>query len=197
MTKLDQQAKDLRIQRQRERLADLEARRFECQMQLDEILEQTGGEVTPAADAIFQKLMEYDERIADKLDGYAYVVKSMEADLDRITERAMVLAERAMVLDGTIKRIKEAAKDYIERNVELDEKGRRRVVGDMHTIWVQGAGGPRPLEIDERLNPEDAHPSFQKKTIEWNTAAIREMLTEGQELTFAKLGDRTTVLRIK
>lgn len=179
------------------KLHELESTRLQVQMELENLLEETQGEVTPEVDRIADRLLQLDMQTADKIDRYAYTVKSLESERDRLSERAMIIHLRAEALDKTVTRLKDRVKEYIERNVPPDEKGRLRVEGELHTVWVQNAGGKLPLEIDPEVSPLDVPPAYQRLETKFEKDAIRAVLDSGGKLSFAKLGERGRVLRIK
>lgn len=172
-------------------LHELEQTRLAFQVRLDDMLEASGGEVTDQVDELANMILTLDEAIGRKLDRYAYIIRCLEGDRDRLTERAYAFDARAHALAKTINRLKETAKDFIERNVPEG-----KVQGEAYTISVQKNGGALPLEIYEGMDPND-YPGHTIVHREWDKGAIRQALEDGYELQFARLGERGTHLRIR
>lgn len=172
-------------------LQALEATRMSVQMQLDDMLAENGGEVTPAVDAIADRLLAVDEAIEQKLDKYAYVIKSMEADAKRLADLEFQVVDKQRKAAWAAARLKARVLEYIERNVPEG-----KVKCELHTLSVQKNGGVLPIEMYEDAKPVPMSP-WCKQVWDWNKDAIRESLEAGEPLPFAKLGERGKHLRIK
>ena len=66
-----------------------------------------------------------------------------------------------------------------------------------YNISVANNGGKKPLILDRDLDLDELPPKLVKTTREADKQAIRQVLATGQELPFARLGDRGKHLRIK
>lgn len=173
-------------------LHELESTRLAVQIRLDDMLEASGGEVTDEVDEIANMLLTLDEALERKLDKYAYVIKSLESDVERFADLEHEFYLRCAATKITVDRLKDRVKDYIERNVPEG-----KVKCELHTLSVRKNGGVLPLEIDEDVLPEDVPGMYTRQKVEFNNACIRDVLEQGVELPFARLGEQGTHLRIR
>lgn len=172
-------------------LHDLESLRVSVQIQLDDLLAENGGEVTPAVDAIADRLLAFDMAIEEKLDRYAYVIKSMEAEAERLGELEFQIITKQRKARWAAERLKARVQEFIERNVP-----EKKVKCELHTLSVCDNGGKLPLVFDEDAAPSPGA-DFCKPRWEWDTEAIRGSLEAGHDLPFARLGERGKHLRIR
>lgn len=124
-----------------------------------------------------------------KVEGYAKLIKTYEADIAAKKSEAKRLNDSAALDSKKVARLKEAVKNAMEA------LGKNKSGGQVLTVTLQGNGGVRPLIVD--VKPCELPPEFQKYKVEENSEAIRKALEEGQELDFARLGERSSSLRIK
>jgi len=169
-------------------LTELDAARDRIQLELDLLLAQTGGEVTPEVDALCERLLCLDEQTADKFDSYGHVIHDLASKQAAYAVRAKSLAARASSLEKTAERMKDRLKEFMERH-EMP-----KVEGEWYRFRVQNNGGKVPLLLDE-VRAEDLPPVYRREVV--NTEAIRSALESGARLSFAKLGERQTHLRIE
>lgn len=171
------------------KLHELDAARAAIQNELDAILEQTGGEVTPEVDALCDRLLCLDDQTADKFDRYGHVIADMTLKASGYKERAKALSAAAAVLENSAERMKQCLKEFMERH------DMKRFDGEWYRFMVQANGGKVPLIIDD-VDPESVLGMYQKRTVDFDRQYIRELLEAGQQVSFARLGERGTNLRI-
>lgn len=171
------------------KLHELDAARVNIQRELDAILEQTGGEVTPDVDALCDRLLCLDMQTADKFDRYGHVISDLTLRASGYKERAKALAAAAAVLENSAERMKACLKEFMERH-EMD-----RVDGEWYRFRVQKNGGKVPLVISD-VDMAELPEELLRRTVEIDHGRVRAMLEAGMDLSFAKLGERGTNLRI-
>lgn len=129
--------------------------------------------------------------IEDKADGYAYVIDSINADVDTIDKEIKRLQARKKTLAANVDSIK--ASLY---NAML-AIGKRKLKTAKHSFTIAKNGGKTPLVLDP-VNDIDKIPiEFVKFEWDVDRDAVREYLESGNELDFARLGERGESLRIK
>lgn len=145
------------------------------------------------------------ERLNDKLDGYCNLIKSAEAKA-KIREDE---AKRLKGLADTDRNFAQRLKDRLKYWLEVT--GNTKVETPYHKIAVQANGGAVPLiwiasGLDgEPVEVRDPGPDwvntlpqeYVKQVPTIDNEAIRKSLESGEELPFAKLGDRGFHLRIR
>lgn len=181
---------------------------------LDDLLYEVGGDVSEAEAeaAIDEWLTETRRAEADKVDAYAALIKTFEARAKAKKAEARHLQDRARIEENAAKNMKERMKLYLEA------KGERKVDGNLHGFTVAGTGGRAPVDIDDvdarelptpyrrarmvLLHPTDEtldalEDQCQRLDVEPDKDAIREALEAGEDLPFARLGERGTHLRVR
>lgn len=162
---------------------------------LEEILEQTGGDIS---DAEIESQIDYfldnlNLELAQKLDGYARLMREIEirAEARRVESRR--LAELAKADSNKVEKMKERLKAFFERR-NLD-----KIETNHFKFSIAKNGGKQPLWLSEFATtaPEQLDERFHTFFFEINKDAIREALEAGEELDFARLEERGTSLRIK
>jgi hypothetical protein len=152
-------------------------------------IDEAEGEVT---DEMFAA---YEQNTADmgaKVDSYCGLISHFEArKVRRELERARLQALAA----------KDASRaESLRKRLMfcLKASGKTAIETDANEVKVVKNGGSLPLIIDGGLTPQDAGPRFcwRKTSFEIDKGAIREALASGEELAFAKFGERGERLSI-
>lgn len=144
--------------------------------------------VKTAFEAYFAQLL--DDR-DNKLDRYAALMKFQQMLADAAKVEAKRLSELAQVRQNRVAALKARLKMYFEAN------GITKIETAKHAFTIAGNGGKLPLVIDENTKPEAVPECFRQVTIGFAQDAIRATLESGEELDFARLGERGTHLRVK
>lgn len=144
--------------------------------------------VRTAFEAYFAQLL--DNR-GIKLDRYAALIQFNQTLADAAKAEAKRCADLARIRENRVAAMKARLKVYFEAN------GIAKVETAKHAFTIAGNGGKLPLVIDENTKPEAAPERFQKVTVDFDQDAIRAALESGEELDFARLGERGTHLRVK
>lgn len=134
---------------------------------------------------ILDTLESIDGEIEDKADGYAKVIRELEAMRDAKKEEMYRQQDGARLLDNRIK--------YLKQNLfnVMKQTGKTNFATNLFTFRIQKNGGKRALTIDGEVPKE-----YQKTIIENDTDKIRQALEEGKELKFAHLEPQSESLRI-
>ena len=130
-----------------------------------------------------------DGDIEDKADGYAKMIKNMEASIVAIKAEQDRLTARKNLLDLGIKTLK--------KNLEASmiATGKRKFKTDLFSFSIQKNGGKAPVILDVADTSELPDELVRIKE-EPDMEAIRNMLDKG-ECKFAHYGERGEGLRIK
>ena len=121
---------------------------------LDELLTESGGELTPEVELWIQ---EYSTKLKGKVDGIAWFIKTCEAravafkaHAKQIREQADDLAAKGKTEENKIVRLKE----YVR--LCLDLMGEKKVQGEVYSIGIEANGGAAPATIV--AEPFASHP---------------------------------------
>lgn len=125
-----------------------------------------------------------DGELEIKADGYARVIKELdaeankyEAEIKRLEERGNALKNRSRIL-----------KNHLYNSMKLT--GKTKFKTELFSFGIQKNGGLAPLDISGEVPAEFCR-------YEPDNEKIRAALKEGKELSFAKLGERGEHLRIR
>lgn len=111
-----------------------------------------------------------EDAIEDKADGYAVIIKTIDADVDAIEAEIKRLQARKQALNNR--------KEWLKSNLEdtMRALGKTKFKTALFSFGIQKNGGKRALVLDCPIN--ELPPELQKVTIEANSEAIRHMLAE-------------------
>lgn len=129
--------------------------------------------------------------IEDKADGYAYVIDSINADVDTIDKEIKRLQARKKTLTANADSIK---KSLYNAMLAI---GKRKLKTAKHNFTIAKNGGKIPVVYAPDMKVEQIPLEFVKVVQEVDKDAVREYLESGNELDFARLGERGESLRIK
>lgn len=123
-----------------------------------------------------------------KAEGLVSVINRLDMEIEACEKHKKAWDERL--------RVRKNAKDRIKRRIieAMIAIGKNEIKAGDVTIKMQNAGGQLPLIVDENATVPER---FTKITIENDNALIRKALESGEKLDFARLGERSKVLRIK
>jgi len=159
---------------------------------LDALLAETGGEITPEAEAAFAAFeAELAANLHSKTDAYCALIAEIDARAAARKAEAKRLADRAK----TDERTADALRERLRFVWETRKLG--KVETDRFTVSLAKNGGKAPLDI--RCGVEDL-PSWAVKTETIASAdkdAIRARLEAGEALPFASLMERGTRISIR
>ena len=127
-------------------------------------------------------------QIEVKADGYAAVMSEIEGRANIVAKEINRLKAIEDRLVATHKRMKDRLKSAME------ELHTNEIKTDLHHFKIVKNGGKLPLKIEDSCVPE----SYMRKEIKEvpDKEKIRAALESGECLTFARLGERGTQLKI-
>lgn len=122
-----------------------------------------------------------------KADSYAKIIKSMDGDVEKISEEIKRLQERKTSINNR--------KNWLKSGLEnmMRATGRTKFKTALFSFNIQKNGGSVPVIMD----PAIPVPDDWLKPGEPDTVKIRMHLEAGGELSFATLGVRGESLRIR
>ncbi len=126
-----------------------------------------------------------------KLDGYCALITEMQARAEVRKAEAKRLAELAASDEGRARLLKDRLKTFFEQH---DIK---TVQTPRYKLSLSKNGGKAPLILNDSVPATQLPEQFQRVSIDPDTAAIRAVLEAGEQLTFARLGERGASIRIK
>ena len=146
------------------------------------------GEIAPELDAWFASLTA-EEGV--KLDAYINLMRvwaaesaAAKAEAARYTQRAKVRDNRNAQLEARLR-------------LHLESTGRTSIeTATGRPIALRLNGGRLPLIIDGDRRATDVEPRFLKMVSSIDTELVRASLEAGEELPFARLGERGQHLRV-
>jgi hypothetical protein len=156
---------------------------------LDEMLEASGGEVTPDVEAL---LTTYSLAEAEKVDGYILFLKDLELRAQATKSAEDELAMKRRALENRARWLKERIAGY------MAERGVRELRGLVWRFAFQRNGGKAPVEV--LTDPRNLPHEFQKVTVEADKERLREALAgehPGKLAGLARIGPVGESLRIR
>lgn len=147
-------------------------------------------EINP--DVWFDTIEGIEGEIEVKAEGYAKLIRQLEADQAALDTEAARLKDKSKTIENKIKRLK----DYFKQSMEAT--GKTKIQAGIFTFAVQKNGGKTPIEYAPDMVVGDLpleYLTFPAPTI--NSEAVRQALDEGKELEWAHYGERGTHLKIK
>lgn len=143
-------------------------------------------------DSWYEMLMQIKADIEEKAEATAMIIKNYEADASAIMAEAERLTKRANALMNKA--------DWCKKSLYrmMKETGNTKFKTDHFSFNIQQNGGKAPIVIDEGITTDDVAPEF----IKWgkpsiDKEAIREALESGQDIPYARIGERGDSLRIR
>jgi len=158
---------------------------------LDDLLFEAGGDITdPEVETAIDDWMDsLDDNFKAKVDNYAALITEIEARSAARKAEAERLRDRAKIDANTAESLK-AQLEYV-----FEQRQIKKIETKRYTIGLRKHGGKLPLDLDD-VRPDELSPRFQRVQIDVDRTAIREALEAGEELKFARLGERGQSLSI-
>jgi hypothetical protein len=157
---------------------------------LDDLLAEVGGDISnpDVAETVEAWFAELDTNLVEKVDGYAALITEMRHRAETRKAEAERLANRARIDDN--------AADWLAGllRAALDARGLKKLETARYTVAVAGNGGKAPLVLGEEI-PADWLRTVSRT--EPDKDRIRAALEAGQDLPFARIGDRGRRLAIR
>lgn len=142
---------------------------------LEALLADLGGDVTDeeAERIIDQWLAENEKKLAEKIDGYATLIRQAEGRAKLREEEGDRLRRLAAVDANLAKRMKERLRHF------MTEKGLTRLDGKYYRVTIATNGGHQPIEV--LVSPNDLPEWAKRTTVEADHGALREALVKNPE----------------
>lgn len=159
--------------------------------QIHELLLESGGEVTEAVEQLMQQSEAVGDSVAEKAENIHALILKLEAQ-EAFRKKQ---AARYAALAKSDKSAQDGLKSYMFHCMK--SAGMRKIETPHGGFSIAKNGGRAPLVFTHGVVADELPEEFQKVRIDINTDAIREALENGEELEFARLGERGESLRIR
>jgi hypothetical protein len=153
---------------------------------IEDALEANEGEITPELEAWFADLA--DERDT-KINNYCWLIDELQNHAKFLREEAARFNEWAKANENKATRLKDRLLEFFQAH------GLQKMVTPHFKPRIQANGGLAPLLLS--VLPEELPKEFQCIRIAANQDELRRVLASGQELEFARIGERGIHLRLK
>lgn len=147
-------------------------------------------EINP--DVWFDTMEGLEGEIEVKAEGYAKVIKQLEADQAALDTEAARLKDKSKTIENKIKRVKERLKESMQAT------GKTKLQAGIFTFAIQKNGGKAPIEYAPDMVVGELpleYLTFPAPTV--NSEAVRQALDAGEALEWAHYGERGTHLKLK
>jgi len=163
----------------------------ETTITLSELLETLTDE--SAVQTLADSLAVTDAQLESKCEGYAKLIRSLEAEAEACKNEARHFQDRAKSATNKADWLKKALK------VSMDARGITEQRAGLFKLAIQKNGGVAPIQWEPFAEPAKGPAEYVKvETIyNWDTEKVRQDLNDGKILDFATLGERGTRLVIK
>ncbi len=144
--------------------------------QINEYLELTEGELTPEAEAIFDRLMQEGP---DKLEAAAAVVRQLEAFQEECKAEEKRLAERRRSFESNAAKLRE------RMGYALDGFFQGKLKTAKVSLWMQQGGATVAVDLKEGITPEQLHgerPELVVVKYELDKVAVKAAIERGDEV---------------
>lgn len=129
------------------------------------------------------------DELEAKADGYARVIRNMEAQASAFKEEEKRIAENRKRLENGVERLKQNLFESMKAT------GKTKFKTDLFSFSIQKNGGADPVIVDVSTDelPDDLVQITEKPDLK----AIAAYIKETGDLTYAHFGERGESLRIK
>lgn len=134
-------------------------------------------------------LDEINDELEAKADGYARVIRNMEGDIDAFKAEEKRLAEKRRSLESAVDKLKQ---DLFN---SMKSTGKTKFKTELFNFAIQKNCGAVPIIVDVPVDdlPDDLVIITEKPDLK----AIKKLIEETGDLTYAHFGERGESLRIK
>ena len=164
-------------------------------MALDQLIEEYAaeheGDLTEIAPVIDAWLDENATQLQVKLEGYAAVIREYEARAAARKTEAQRMAALAQADTSQAQHLKDRLKWFFEA------RGILKIETATAKISLANNGGKLPVILTDDLDVSGLPERFQRIHIEADKTAIYEALEAGEDIEFARFGERGKSLRIR
>lgn len=121
----------------------------------------------------------------------AWLVSEIEAEEETYRSLASKFAAKAAACEAASRSVRNGIRDW------MVEEGVREVDLEDRFVELRTNGGLQPVEIQPDLDLQTVPPEFVKTSLSLDTQTVRQSLTAGRELPFARLLPRGVHVRIR
>ena len=129
------------------------------------------------------------DEIETKADGYARVIRNMEAQAASFKEEEKRIADKRKRLEAGVEKLKQNLFDSMKKT------GKEKFKTDLFSFSIQKNGGADPVIVD--VETDDLPDDLVQITEKPDLKAIAAYIKETGDITFAHFGERGESLRIK
>lgn len=129
------------------------------------------------------------DELESKADGYARVMRNMEAQAVAFKEEEKRIAEKRKRLEAGVEKLKQNLFDSMKAT------GKTKFKTDLFSFSIQKNGGADPVIVD--VPTDDLPDDLVQITEKPDLKAIAEYIKETGDLSYAHFGERGESLRIK
>jgi hypothetical protein len=141
--------------------------------------------------AFIERWLCLEGQLHNKLDNYGIYIRELEARAEMRKAEAKRLQERATVDENKAKALKESLL-YVFTARDL-----KKIETKRFSFSRTKNGGKAPVVLDEQIPISEIPPEYQTVIVQISKETVRKALESGQELPFARLGERGENIRIK
>lgn len=150
------------------------------------LAEYPDGEVPPEAEAALAAFIDgLEVEQAAKLDDLAAAIRRYEGYAASAEEAAKAYKARAAADQKTADRIRRAVLDYLTRT---GQPTARTATG--LAVSVRASGGAAPVVVDDDVDPRSLPERFQLVRVDVSRAAVAKALAAGEDVPWARWGER-------
>lgn len=161
-------------------------------LQLDALLDDCEGDLSKAEPGIQQWFDALGDEVLTKTDAVIDYCRQLRVEAEGAKAEAARWQAACVTRNLKADRIEGALLAFLDRH------GYRSLsTATGRKITIAGNGGKRPVVFEEVINPEYIEPRFRLVRTEIDREAVRAALEAGEQLPFAKLGERGFHMRIK
>jgi len=145
------------------------------------------------SEAIINTMESIDGEIEYKADGYAKLIKNMEASIDAIDKERERLATKKNLLESGVKRLKD------NLQASMTAIGKTKFKTDLFSFNIQKNGGAEPVIVDVPTEdlPDECVIISEKPDLKALAALLKDPENKEHYSKFAHFGERGESLRIK
>lgn len=133
-----------------------------------------------------------NDELEIKADGYARVIRNMEAEAKAFKDEEARLAEKRKHVENAIDRLKQNLFNAMK------ETGKTKFKTDLFSFSIQKNGGALPVILEEDYQDTSKLPdNLVQITEKPDLKAIAKYIEETGDVTYARFGERGESLRIK
>lgn len=130
------------------------------------------------------------DEIEAKADGYARVIRNMEAQVEGFKTEEKRIAEKRRRLEAAMEKLKQNLFESMKAT------GKEKFKTDLFSFSIQKNGGKIPVIVDVK-DTSELPDDLVKITESPDLEAIRKYIEKTGDLTYAHFGERGESLRIK